>query len=92
MQQYTLLGQRVAKKDRQLAQLSCVAPEIRQFIGYIDCYNALNKSNEYQLEREALIKLGRASWPRKELTDLALRVGDPTKHLSFLESLDDEDE
>lgn len=91
MQQYTLLGQRVAELDQQLADLSCVAPEIRQFIGFIDCYNELNGVNEYQRERKALIKLGRAVWPRKELTDLALKVGDPTVHASFKGLPEDKD-
>lgn len=83
MRAYTLLGQRVARKDRQLAELSCMEPSIREMVGFIDSYNELNGTNEYQSEKKALIKLGRATWPRKELTDLALRVGDQTVYASF---------
>lgn len=83
MRAYTLLGQRVARKDHQLAELSCMNPTIREFVGFIDSYNELYGTNEYQEEKRALIKLGRATWPRKELTDLALRVGDQTVYASF---------
>lgn len=91
MRAYTLLGQRVARKDIQMAQLSCMDPDVREIVGFIDCYNELYNLNEFQEERNALIKLGRATWPRKELTDLALRVGDNVHYGSFTES-DSEDE
>lgn len=80
MRVYTLLGQRVARKDRQLAETACMSPEIRELIGYIDGYNALFSSIstelEFKEEKKALMAIGRQMWPRKELTDLALRVGD----------------
>lgn len=83
MRAYTLLGQRVARKDHQLAELSCMEPTIREIAGYIDAYNELNGTSDYPEEKRALIKLGRATWPRKELTDLALRVGDQAVYASF---------
>lgn len=86
MRAYTLLGQKVARKDKQLAELSCMHPEFREMVGYIDSYNELNGTNELQREKKALIKLGRATWPRKELTDLALRVGEQTTYGNYGDS------
>ena len=77
MGHYTLLGQKVAGKNRDLAELACVHPTIREIVGLIDAYCIINNIDPkiYDNDRQALIKLGRAIWPRKELTDLALMVG-----------------
>ena len=77
MGHYTLLGQKVARKNKDLAQLACIHPEIREIIGLVYAYCIINNIDPKHYERqiEALIKLGRAVWPRKELTDLALMVG-----------------
>lgn len=76
MRAYTLLGQRVARKDRELAETACVNPEIRELIGFINAYNALFDEQDFLDFKKGLIALGKQTWPRKELTDLALRVGD----------------
>ena len=86
MRTYTLLGQRVAKKDAQLAELSCMNPEIRELIGFIDSYNELIGTKDFQDEKKALMKLARATWPRKELTDLALRVGVNVRNEDYYET------
>ena len=86
MRSYTLLGQKVAKKDSQLAELSCMNPEIREYIGFIDSYNELNGTKEYQDVKKALMKLARATWPRNELTDLALRVGVNVRNEDYYET------
>lgn len=83
---FTYLGQIVAGKDFYLAGTSCMNPEIREMVAFIDCYNSLNGTNEYQEERKALIILGRETWFRKEITDLALRVGENVKHESYIDS------
>lgn len=92
MRAYTLLGQRVARKDRQLAETACTSPESREIVAYIDGYNALFNSQEFQDEKRAVIAIGRQMWPRKELTDLALRVGDNVVVAEFDDVGDDTEE
>lgn len=84
MRNQMLLGQRVAREDELLRLLACVNPDIRELIGLLLAYNILNYGEdkaeyEFQDEVKALIALGKATWPRKELTDLALKVGDTAK-------------
>lgn len=76
MKAYTLLGQRIAKKDPELALSACMAPEIRELIAYMAMYQTYFGVKDFEAEIEAFRILGRITWPRKELTDLALRVGD----------------
>lgn len=88
MRAYSLLGQDVARKNKYMAELACMNPEYREFVAFIDAYNTLNGTEDYKEEREALMKLARGTWPRKELTDLALMVGDKTKYGSFFDTGD----
>lgn len=76
MRAYSLLGQRIARMDKDLAATSCMAPEIRELIAFCEMYHVYFNCQDLAKEVEALKKLGRITWPRKELTDLALRVGD----------------
>ncbi len=63
---YTLLGQRVARKDKLLAETSCMNPEIREMIGAIDAYHSYFECNDFMDERKALCIMARITWPRKE--------------------------
>lgn len=83
MRTYTLLGQRVAKNSKELAETSCMNPEVREIVAFIDAFNKLTGAIDFQVERAALIVLGQETWFRKELTDLALKVGDVSKHFDI---------
>ncbi len=92
MRAYTLLGQRVARKDKLLAETACMNPEIREAIGAIEMYHEYFQCNDFKEEKEALMKFARVTWPRKELTDLALRVGDNVVTAEFDDVGDDDEE
>lgn len=89
MRAYTLLGQRVAKIDNYLADTACMNPRMREIIGWIEAYHTYSGTQEFKDELNALKIYAEISWPRKELTDLALKVGDTNKHASFFDSKDE---
>lgn len=78
------MGQAVAKIDTDLAETSCMNPEIRELIGYARAYQVYKKDpSVFEDEIKALERLARITWPRKEITDLALRMGIDTVDIGY---------
>lgn len=73
---YQTLSEKGSSKAPELSETACINPEIREFIGLLDLYNALNQTKQYQIEREALIHFGRLLWPRTEISDLGFLLGE----------------
>lgn len=88
MLNYTLLGQKVSGKDKILRLFSCMNEEIREKIGGLMFYHALYNCEDFKDEIKALMVYAKVTWKRKELTDLALKVGTSTKFTDF-ENLDE---
>ena len=76
MREYTLLGQTIAGIDPLLSSTSCMNPELRETIAYIFAYQSLLNTSDFEDMKQTLMVIARITWPRKELTDLALRVGE----------------
>lgn len=82
---YTYLGQRVAEKDTILAASACLDPKYRKLAAYILMYHEYFQCNDFNEELEAINILARMMWPRKEITDLSLRLGENIHYANFFE-------
>lgn len=76
-----LLSQRLAKVEPFLRDTSCMHPEEREILGYIEAYVRIFPNDPFSKYLKetilpAIEAIGMSKWARTELTDLGLRLAD----------------
>lgn len=77
-----LLSQRLAKVEPFMIDTSCMHPDQREIIGYMEAYVRIfgeeGDFSKFLIDKAkpAIEAIGLSKWPRTELTDLGLRIAD----------------